>query len=214
MRGLDSELFAQNDGLHSPLGQHIVADLTAEEMWNYRSANEATLLGTAGSLRYSYSDHGHPGEPVVSIALGQDPRQIAEPGRGADPNSVPDLAGAGTSVSATDTRKLGNHHPGDPPILVTISGRMSPTSLGGVLTDTVDVTAALGLCTGGAGGRQLVGIAHVDARGVSMPPPRQTTVVTGAASLVGPRANVVAGAREAAGQLVPQAAPGGPAQDG
>ncbi|HEV7687261.1 MAG TPA: hypothetical protein VGQ80_11860 [Acidimicrobiia bacterium] len=131
----------------------------------------------------------------MSIALGQDPRQIAEPGRGADPNSVPDLAGAGTSVSATDTRKLGNHHPGDPPILVTISGRMSPTSLGGVLTDTVDVTAALGLCTGGVGGKQLVGIAHVD-----------TTAVTGAASLVGPRANVVAGAREAAGQLAPQAA--------
>jgi hypothetical protein len=248
-----------------------------------------------------------PANPFVSLALGEDPRQIAGPGRGADPNSVPDLAGAGTSaagavdvvrltlpnpapadapralevrighmearatvppggircripvrkatdpdlvlagqpftwtisipprpdsllglacdligVSAVDTSSadtgvdytlesassggavngrtvtwpnLGNYHPGDPPILVTISGRVSPTSLGGILTDTVDVTAALGLCTGGAGGKQLVGIAHVD-----------TTAVTGAASLVGPRANVVAGAREAAGQLAPQAA--------
>jgi hypothetical protein len=27
------------------------------------------------------------------------PRRIAEPGRGADPNSVPDLAGAGTSAA-------------------------------------------------------------------------------------------------------------------
>jgi hypothetical protein len=249
-----------------------------------------------------------PANPLVSIALGEDPRKIAAPGRGAEPNSVPDLAGAGTSaagavdvvrltlpnpapadspralevrighmearatvppggircpipvrkatnpdlvlagqpftwtisipprpdsllglacdligVSATDTSaadpgvdyilesasaggvvnghtvtwpNLGNYHPGDPPILVTISGRVSPTSLAGVLTDTVDVTAALGLCTGGAGGQQLVGIAHVDA-----------TAVTGAASLVGPRANVVAGAREAAGQLAPAAAP-------
>jgi hypothetical protein len=248
-----------------------------------------------------------PANPFVSLALGEDPRKIAEPGRGADPNSVPDLAGAGTSaagavdvvrltlpnpapadapralevrighmearatvpeggvrcrlpvhkatnpdlvmagepftwtisipprpdslvalacdlvgIAATDTSSadpgvdytlesasnggvvqgkkvtwpnLGRYHPGDPPILVTISGRVSPTSLAGILTDTVDVTAALGQCTGGAAGRQLVGIANVD-----------TTAVTGAASLVGPRANVVAGVREAAGRLAPQAA--------
>jgi hypothetical protein len=247
-----------------------------------------------------------PANPFVSLALGEGPRAIAEPGRGADPNSVPDLAGDGTGaagavdvvrltlpnpapaaapralevrlghmearaavpaggircrlpvhkatdpdvvpagqtftwtisippradsllglacdligVSATDTSSaepgvayaletasaggiisgktvtwsnLGNYHPGDPPILVTISGRVSPISPAGVLTDTVDVTAALGHCTGGAVGKQLVGIAHVD-----------TTAVTGAASLVGPRANVVAGACEAAAQLAPEA---------
>jgi hypothetical protein len=251
-----------------------------------------------------------PPNPSVSLALGEDPRAIAAPGRWADPNSVPDLAGDGTraasavdvvrltlpnpapadapralevrighmearaavptggircplpvrkatnpdlvmagepftwtisippraesliglacdliGVSATDTSSaepgveytlesasdggvvsgktvtwsnLGNYHPGDPPILVTISGQVAPNSLSGVLNDTVDVTAALGKCTGGAVGHQLVGIAHVD-----------TTAVTGVASLVGPRANVVAGAREAAAQLGPQAAPAG-----
>jgi hypothetical protein len=40
-----------------------------------------------------------PANPLVSIAPGEDPRRIAEPGRGAEPNSVPDLAGAGTSAA-------------------------------------------------------------------------------------------------------------------
>jgi hypothetical protein len=39
---------------------------------------------------------GAPANPFASLVLGEDPRAIAEPGRGADPNSVPDLAGDGT----------------------------------------------------------------------------------------------------------------------
>jgi hypothetical protein len=39
--------------------------------------------------------------PVTVTPAGADPaRKIAEPGRGADPNSVPDLAGAGTSAAS------------------------------------------------------------------------------------------------------------------
>lgn len=90
---------------------------------------------------------------------------------------------------------LGNYHPGDPPIVVTVSGRVAPTSAAGVLNDTVDVTAALGNCTGGAVGKQLVGIAKVD-----------TAAVTGVASLIGPRANV-AGVERAAAGVAPAAAP-------
>jgi hypothetical protein len=95
---------------------------------------------------------------------------------------------SGTSVEWSN---LGNYHPGDPPIVVTVSGRVAPTSAAGVLNDTVDVTAALGNCTGGALGNQLVGIAKVE-----------TAAITGVASLVGPQANV-AGVERAAAAVAP-----------
>jgi hypothetical protein len=252
-----------------------------------------------------------PQNPFVALALGEDPRAIAAPGRAVDPKSAPELAPDGTSaagavdvvrltlpdaapadapkaleirighmearaavpaggircrlpvrkatdpdvvvagesftwtvtippnpgslvglacdligVSATDTSSadpgveytlesasnggvvsgktvkwanLGDYHPGDPPIFVTISGRVAPTSAAGVLADTVDVTATLGNCTGGAVGKQLVGLARVD-----------TSALAGAASLLGPRANVVAAARGATAALAPapEVAPG------
>jgi hypothetical protein len=51
-----------------------------------------------GRKAYGWGPKGFatPATPFVSLVLGEDPRAIAEPGRGADPNSVPDLAGDGT----------------------------------------------------------------------------------------------------------------------
>jgi len=54
---------------------------------------------------------------------------------------------------------LGKYKPGDPPITVTITGRADTGA--GVIEDTVNVTAGLGNCTGGATGTQLVGLAKL-----------------------------------------------------
>ena len=70
---------------------------------------------------------------------------------------------------------LGRYHPGDPPIVVTISGRVEPGGLAGTLTDTVDVTASLENCTGGAAGRDLLGL-------------HQPVALRGSFTLEGPRA--------------------------
>jgi hypothetical protein len=244
-----------------------------------------------------------PPNPLVALALGEDPRAIAAPGKAADPKSAPELASDGTSaagavdvvrvtlpdaapadaptalelrighmearaavppggircplpvrkatnpdlvmagepftwtitippkpdsllglacdligVKAVDTSSadpgveytlesasnggvvagknvtwpnLGNYHPGDPPIVVTVSGRVASTSAAGELRDTVDVTAALGNCTGGALGKQLVGLAKVE-----------TAALSGVASLIGPRADILT-ARAAAAEAPP-----------
>jgi hypothetical protein len=44
---------------------------------------------------------------------------------------------------------LGRYHPGDPPIVLTIVGRVEPESARGVLTDTVEVGASLDNCVAG-----------------------------------------------------------------
>lgn len=90
---------------------------------------------------------------------------------------------------------LGNYRPGAPPIVVTVSGRVAATSAPGVLHDTVDVSATLGNCTGGALGKQLLGLAKVD-----------TAAVTGAASLIGPRTDVLTA--RAAAAAAPEAPAG------
>ncbi|MBV8162160.1 MAG: LPXTG cell wall anchor domain-containing protein [Acidimicrobiia bacterium] len=52
------------------------------------------------------------------------------------------------------TWNLGTYHPGDPPVVLTISGTLG--GLSGVISNTATVTATLGNCTGGALGKAFV----------------------------------------------------------
>ena len=62
---------------------------------------------------------------------------------------------AGPVVTWND---VGDYHPGDPPITLTVRGRVEPNSVSGVLNDTVVVTAGIDRCTGGATGQALTGV--------------------------------------------------------
>jgi hypothetical protein len=71
---------------------------------------------------------------------------------------------------------LGNYSLGDPPIVLTITARIPANSGAGVLRDTVNVSAALGNCQGGATGEDIVqGGAELDG-----------SAITGAVTLIGP----------------------------
>lgn len=73
---------------------------------------------------------------------------------------------------------LGPYKPGNPPIQVTITGHAD--SGAGVIEDTVNVSANLGNCKGGATGAQLVGLAKLT-----------NVTLSGNASLVGPNITAV-----------------------
>lgn len=71
---------------------------------------------------------------------------------------------------------LGNYTLGQPPIVLTISARIPANSGAGVLKDTVNVTATLGNCRGGATGEDVIqGNARLDGG-----------TITGSVSLIGP----------------------------
>jgi hypothetical protein len=54
---------------------------------------------------------------------------------------------------------LGSYHPGSPPIVLDIHGHVPSDSGAGVILNTVNVSASLGNCTGGAAGQALTGLA-------------------------------------------------------
>jgi hypothetical protein len=68
---------------------------------------------------------------------------------------------------------LGNYSRGQPPIRLTVTGRV--TGGNGVAKDTANVTATLGNCTGGAAGQAIVGQAQF-----------QGGAISGATTLIGP----------------------------
>jgi hypothetical protein len=68
---------------------------------------------------------------------------------------------------------LGNYTRGQPPIRVTVTGRVVGGT--GVVRDTADVTATLGNCTGGAAGQAIVGQAQF-----------QGAAISGSTTLIGP----------------------------
>jgi LPXTG-motif cell wall-anchored protein len=71
---------------------------------------------------------------------------------------------------------LGNYTLGQDPIVLTINARIPTSSGAGVLRDTVNVTAALGNCRGGANGEDIVnGNAQLNG-----------SAITGAVTLVAP----------------------------
>jgi len=82
---------------------------------------------------------------------------------------------------------LGSYKKGDPPIVLTIKGRVPGSSRSGTLRDTADVTAALGNCTGSGAGEDIVR-GNIDFNG---------TAITGKVTLAGP--NVTGGGLAATG---------------
>lgn len=79
---------------------------------------------------------------------------------GASNNGV--INAAGDTVSWTG---LGTYKRGDPPILLTVSGRIPSNSGAGTLQDTATVTATLGNCLGGVtDGQDIVGSANTGGR--------------------------------------------------
>ncbi|HET9443912.1 MAG TPA: hypothetical protein VFO65_11350, partial [Acidimicrobiales bacterium] len=112
-------------------------------------------------------------EDVVSTRSGSPKYRVTEASNG--------------GVVSADGRKvtwgdLGTYHPGDPPIVLTVKVLVPADSPGGVIEDTVAVTADLGNCKGGGGGGVLVGQSKLNG-----------TVMGGAATRPGPTITPAAG---------------------
>jgi LPXTG-motif cell wall-anchored protein len=84
--------------------------------------------------------------------------------------NVTSVSNGGTTQTGTVSKgktfttswdNLGNYHPGGPPIVVTLNGHIPANSSAGVIQNTVNVTATLGNCKGGAAGQDIVGNATV-----------------------------------------------------
>lgn len=96
--------------------------------------------------------------------------------------TIDSISNGGVYKSGTITwPNLGNYHPGDPPIELTVQVSVPATSPAGVLADTANVTAGLGNCTGGA-----TGVA-TDIGAV------QNAVLGGTFTLIAPTVNSVSG---------------------
>ena len=86
---------------------------------------------------------------------------------------------------------LGNYHPGDPPIVLDIHGTVPGDSGAGVILNTVNVSATLGNCTGGAAGTALTGFATA-ITGQAVLQAINGAAITGTASVQGPGVSGVA----------------------
>ncbi|MGH9023706.1 MAG: hypothetical protein ACRDV9_11520, partial [Acidimicrobiia bacterium] len=103
------------------------------------------------------------------------------------------LSASNGGVVSADGKKvnfsgLGNYKPGSPPLTLTVQGRIEPDSTGGLVTNTVEVAANLGNCSGGASSQQLTGLAQLI----------NNAGVTGGVKVLGPKANVLAASGEQA----------------
>jgi hypothetical protein len=96
-----------------------------------------------------------------------------------------DHGGAITGNNKVSWPNLGTYHPGDPPIVLHITGLVDGTTGAGTLRDDVTATANLGNCTGGAAGDQMVGTASLT-----------NTTMSGTVALTAPRTIGVLAARE------------------
>lgn len=99
---------------------------------------------------------------------------------------------------------LGTYKRGSPPITVTITGHIPADSLAGTIEDTVNVTATLGDCTGGAAGQDIIGqIAKITGTGTTATS-QVGQPITGIFTLQGPSISQVTGGQSnlpAAGEL-------------
>jgi hypothetical protein len=69
--------------------------------------------------------------------------------------TIVSVSNGGTYDANTQTvtwPSLGNYHPGDPPITLTITASTPPGSPGGVFRDTINAASGVGKCTGGVTG--------------------------------------------------------------
>jgi hypothetical protein len=120
------------------------------------------------------------------------------------------ITGASNGGTVTGNNKvtwtnLGNYKLGSPPLAVTINGHVPPTSGAGVIRNTVDVTATLGNCTGGAAGNDIVGqIATITGTGTTATN-KVGQPITGAGAVSGPKVDTVLAATE-----LPKTGPGRP----
>jgi LPXTG-motif cell wall-anchored protein len=93
----------------------------------------------------------------------------------------------GSTTAKLHWDNIGNYHPGDPPKVVTISGSIPATSGAGVIQNTVNVTATLGNCKGGAAGQSIVGTATITGTANLV-----GAAVKGTATVNGPKVNAAA----------------------
>jgi hypothetical protein len=84
---------------------------------------------------------------------------------------------------------LGSYHPGSPPIVLDIHGHVPSTSGAGVILNTVNVSASLGNCTGGAAGQALTGFATA-ITGQAVLQAINGAAITGTANVQGPGVQV------------------------
>jgi LPXTG-motif cell wall-anchored protein len=106
-----------------------------------------------------------------------------------------------SGVNGGVTWNLGTYHPGDPPVVLTITGTIPPTSPAGVITNTATVTANLGNCTGGVLGKAFVTNGSIGGTAATIQGTAFNGVGAATTSLTGPQ--VKAGLLAATGQKDP-----------
>ena len=118
-----------------------------------------TIPSDASSLAGTDCDLTNISATDVAKVLSGSPRATisgASNGGVVDSNSV-----SGSTQGKIHWDNLGTYHPGDPPKVITISGAIPANSGAGVIQNTVNVTASLGNCKGGAAGQDIVGTATI-----------------------------------------------------
>jgi len=119
-----------------------------------------TIPSDASSLAGTDCDLTNISATDVAKVLSGSPRATisgASNGGVVDSNSV-----SGSTQGKIHWDNLGTYHPGDPPKVITISGAIPANSGAGVIQNTVNVTASLGNCKGGAAGQDIVGTATIN----------------------------------------------------
>ena len=136
-------------------------------------SNSSSLAGTdCDLLNISATD-------VATVLSGSPVANITGVSNGGTPSTGTVSTGHNFSTAWAN---LGNYHPGDPPLVVTISGSIPASSGAGVIQNTVNVTASLGNCKGGAAGTDLIGTAAVKGTALLV-----GAAVKGTATVQGPK---------------------------
>jgi len=101
------------------------------------------------------------------------------------------------------TWNLGTYHPGDPPVVLTISGTIPATSPAGTITNTATVSATLGNCKGKALGSAFVTNASIGGKATTIQGSAFTGVGAATTTLSGPKVAAARGELATTGQKDP-----------
>jgi hypothetical protein len=157
--------------LHLSLGSTVVTDLRLGHMEAYAALPNGSIACTVPVAKVASVPNVTAGNTFTwSISVPSSATALADSAcdltnivvtdkikvnSGSPSFTVGAISNGGTYNTSTGTvtwPNLGTYHPGDPPIVLTVSVSIPSNSPAGVLQDTANVTAGLGNCTGGVTG--------------------------------------------------------------
>lgn len=157
--------------LHLSLGSTVVTDLRLGHMEAYAALPNGSIACTVPVAKVASVPNVTAGNSFTwSISIPSSATALADSAcdltnivatdkikvnSGSPSFTVGAISRGGTYNASTGTitwPNLGSYHPGDPPIVLTVTVNIPSNSPAGVLQDTANVTAGLGNCTGGVTG--------------------------------------------------------------